>query len=541
MTRNPSLLPTHDTAELPILAGGTNRWDNRLRVGVPMRWLVIGWMGACTAADEGTPTDTGADPAVATCRAAPFDITRVRWEDCGLPVGAECASVRVPLDPCDPDDDARIRIDVKRLATGAPTQLWFLDGGPGGSGLASFDAWVGASAGIDADVYTLDHRGVGGADHLSCPDQEAAGSPGGTQITADEQAACLASLEEEWGGGLEHFTTTNAAHDVASLVEHLRGTQKVVIYGVSYGTYLAHRYLQHFGDQPDAVVLDSAVSPSFSFLDWDVNHERKGEQVMERCAEDATCAARLGRDPWALAQGLRARLASGHCPDLGITDPHRLLAGLLYRSWTASLVPPLVYRLDRCEPRDIDAWRQLATVVSGPVVSLDGFSRVLNRHVAVSELIGEPDLDSLDALADVATTCAMCSGGGYVFAVSAESWPPYPAEPDVMGQLADYDGPLLVLQGGLDPATTTEDGQVLAEHFLARRQTYVEMDHTGHAALGSSPTVDGDDCGLALFRAFVAGPRRALDTTCQSRLAPLRFPADPALSEVYLGTLDAWD
>ena len=87
-----------------------------------------------------------------------------------------------------------IEVAVKRKLGKIPhkRQLWFLDGGPGDSGRESLAALAQFFAGIDdLDLYTFDHRGVGGTQRLDCPQQQRLGSEGGREIVTTEWGDCM--------------------------------------------------------------------------------------------------------------------------------------------------------------------------------------------------------------------------------------------------------------------------------------------------------------------------------------------------------------
>jgi pimeloyl-ACP methyl ester carboxylesterase len=179
------------------------------------------------------------------------------WGDCPLhfdePNGprAECATFRVPLkwnaDGTKSQDDRTIAIFAQRFrgkGKGKHKQLWMLQGGPGAPGsFFSHDMEHLAALDEDVDFYTLDHRGMGRSERIGCP-QEDLSSEGGFTITDGERAACDAAVEKKWGHDLGAFSTTFAARDLHRLIERTRAPQqKVYVYGVSYGTHFAHRYL----------------------------------------------------------------------------------------------------------------------------------------------------------------------------------------------------------------------------------------------------------------------------------------------------------
>lgn len=143
----------------------------------------------------------------------------------------------------------------------------------------------------DVDFYMPDHRGTGKSTRLGCAVQEASDSEGGIAITDAEWPACLADVKAREGGRLPFFNVTNAANDLGVMIARTKPEgQPVFVYGVSYGTYWAHRYLQLYPNQANGVVFDSIFPQGGSLArqDADANEAAK---LFLRCAERTRSAA----------------------------------------------------------------------------------------------------------------------------------------------------------------------------------------------------------------------------------------------------------
>lgn len=200
-------------------------------------------------------------------------------------LNVQCAHVPLPISPTMPT--IKINIFVKRIvADAAGKQVWMLDGGPG---IASDDmedliAATYLQANGTVDVYTVDHRGTGRSSRLACeaPQAETRGSDEGITISMKEYPACVSNMKTVWGDKSNYFSVTEAARDVLQLIQWSKGTQQVLVYGVSYGTYLAGRMMQLNTDEAliSAVVLDGIVAqagPNRLVFDlWDVKMNQVG-------------------------------------------------------------------------------------------------------------------------------------------------------------------------------------------------------------------------------------------------------------------------
>ena len=470
----------------------------------------------------------------------------IEWEPCSLVPGAndglaECASVEMPLFHDDPEGPT-ISIAVKRLRAQNTSrgQFWFIDGGPGDSGIANFAAPAAfAQVFDDLDIYTLDHRGVGGSERLSCPDQEAENSELGREISENEWNDCIAHLLQQYGDNLNAFTTTESARDLGQLIEATRQPgQKVWVWGVSYGTFLVNRYLQLFSDQADGIIMDSLQPADWSFSEFDAGLDQIGRLLLTRCGEDPRCSSFLGSDPEATAEALLEKLKNGHCSELGVTpELLRILLGsmLVIGSPWREYIPAVIHRLNRCAEADQLAIIHLFDALSGE----DGLasepashSQVLQFHVAISELWREdaPSAEELEAALDstIMTTAVSVS-----FARLIDKWPTYdPASYD--DTFANYDGPMLMLQSGLDFAMPVERLQEMRQVFSGPNQTFAFFPNAQHGV------INNNDCAGSLYVSFLFDPEAPLDLSCIDQAPPLNFDGDPEITKFLFGTTDIW-
>jgi pimeloyl-ACP methyl ester carboxylesterase len=507
--------------------------------------LLLG-LAACHAApDSDTDTDTVVDDPVA-------------WQACPLYVDqpdgpqAECATIDVPLRWSDPDGPT-IGIFVQRLrGTGdVRGQLWLLEGGPGGSG-ADFDSAMADLATLDPglDLYAVDHRGVGRSARLSCPEQEAEGSEWGLSLSPGELDACSAALQAEWGDDLAEFTTTAAAHDLSRLIDvAAEPGEDVFVYGVSYGTYWAHRYLQVAPDQATAVVLDSIAPPGEDFAHYDADFDAVAQDYLELCAADELCASKLGPDPWDAVGTLLAELdAGGHCTQVtrpwGIDGPTArvVMASLLVGTQTRPYLPAFVYRLHRCDAGDVTALDHMLDVFFGSATTtyydtLD--SDALFYEVSRSELW--PSGASVDEVDAVEAGLRVTTGLSPSVAAGA-SWPTYP--PDAyMGEWAETDTPLLMLNGDLDPQTPIWVGGEAADHLTGPHQYFYTVPRSAHCTIYATPYEPGADrtCSMQIMLAFLQDPTVPPDTACLDAIPLETFTGVPATNAYVLGTSDLWE
>ena len=260
--------------------------------------------------------------------------------------------------------DDTIGFFVKRVhALQQPSkgEIWLLNGGPGGGG-AQMECLIEDLMSLTGGVYDIvipDHRGVGRSTQLNCGNS--------TFATPD----CMTRAVEMYGADfLQGFSVTNAAKDINFVVKSAESTTTTrapgylhMMYGNSYGTYLAQRYMQLFPDGMDAVVLDGVCAMDLTkFVYYDQSTSAAGEAVMGLCAQDKTCLSQLGPVPtYASIEVQQSILANSlECLDKLDSSTHLSTTFLRnkVRGWLMSwddriLIGPLYKRLLRCNAQDV--------------------------------------------------------------------------------------------------------------------------------------------------------------------------------------------
>lgn len=516
---------------------------------------------ACSSSNDDpapAPSPPVVPPTGAAGDAGPGPVSSaVTWTPCNLhsegdePM-AECATVKTPLDAKRPDGPT-IDVFVKRFKPAGGKSLramWMIQGGPGGSGYVfeNMSEQI-ATKFPDVDFYMPDHRGTGRSTRLACAAQEALTSEGGLAITEGEWPACLADVKAREGERLPHFNTTNAANDLGVLIERTKQPgQPVFVYGVSYGTFWAHRYLQLFPEQANGVVFDSYVPPVSSLARQDADANEAGKDFFAVCARDALCGAKLGADPWAKAEALVAKLKAGHCPDIAVPDLpthvlfRRAFGQLLMDHALRVYIPAVVYRADRCEPRDVAALKVLVQNLTQeqPVSEfMKQWGWILSDNITMSELweTPSPTAAELSAIREAAVVSRDVTSE---MELQIGKWPTYPHD-EHYGAWPTTDVPVLFLQGGLDPATLLRKALVAKEHFAKPHQTWVEIPTATHSVITSSTTTEKRSCGTRIMMSFFDNPEATPDTSCLATVAPPDFKGQAAISQALFGTADAWE
>lgn len=490
-----------------------------------------------TAVPDGGATDAGPPDA------GPPPLV---WESCPDRFRDQCATIAVPLNHDAPDGET---IDVLISRRGSGTrQLWLLQGGPGASAESFFNMHDFLSnLDPELEVYTLEHRGVGESTRLGCS-AEASASPDGFQIAESEWRACQAEVVAEWGDRLDFFDTTQAAHDLALVIERTRRPEvPVFIYGGSYGTYWANRFGVLHPASADGVILDAPVQPD-GFLDgWDLAFEPIGRQVFgELCSGAPRCAEHLGDDPLAFFDRVAADLAAGQCGSLGVDlDTWQLVFGIFLMDYNLrNWLPALIYRLDRCSSADQAAIATLFMNLfgGGGPGGLPRTSRILQVHIVLSELWPTAHVDDAEIVTAREEAMFFQDALRPMYALQ-DGWPRYTPGPRVR-EYMPASIPVLTLAGALDPAAPpARVGYGYREHLIGPHQTFVEIPYGAHTVLTSAGSVgEGEpSCPVQLVRAFIADPESELPVSCAPRVLHPSFDAPRELLARYWGTEDLYD
>ncbi|GAB4529290.1 MAG: alpha/beta fold hydrolase [Amphiplicatus sp.] len=254
--------------------------------------------------------------AVAAETTAPVEERFIFEANSGETVEAWRGSLGVPENRSDPDS-RKIRIHYVRFpATGDKKgpPIVYLAGGPGGSGIGAakwrrFPLFMAMRE--FGDVIALDQRGTGAsADAPVCrsshfvPADRPVGEEEFVRLHRSAAAECAAFWKAN-GVDIHGYTTRESVADLDALRRHL-GAEKIVLWGISYGSHLAFAALKDMGDRIDRVVISSAEG-----LDQTVKLPARTDAYFDRLQAALNAdpaAARLMPDIKAMIRSVHARL-----------------------------------------------------------------------------------------------------------------------------------------------------------------------------------------------------------------------------------------
>jgi pimeloyl-ACP methyl ester carboxylesterase len=153
----------------------------------------------------------------------------------------------------------------RSMVTNPGAPLFFLAGGPGASGVASAGQPFFQDLREVGDVVLVDQRGTPGSEpSLICPERwtvptDRAGTWDDHLTSLRRFAASCARYWEAQGVDLTGYNTSESADDVAELATAL-GADRIVLYGVSYGTHLGLDIMRRHPRLVERAVLSGVLA-----------------------------------------------------------------------------------------------------------------------------------------------------------------------------------------------------------------------------------------------------------------------------------------
>ena len=438
-----------------------------------------------------------------------------------------CGHVEVPENP---DAAGGRRITIRFAVQPAvardkmPDPLFVFAGGPGQSAMRVAGSLQPLLAPLNArrDIVFIDQRGTGRSNPLACrPPGHAA--PLAESLDSEAQIAqlldCLRRLRR--ASDLAQYATWIAVRDVEAVRAAL-GYARINLWGASYGTRAALEYLRQFPDRVRAAVLDGMAPASMQLpASFAVDGEQALAGLIAGCDASADCRARypglaasIERLLREADQGVHVRVPhplSGELQD-GRFDRATLANLLRAPLYAPTLAAVLPYALAQAAAGEYAPLVALSTAVSGSVA--EDFAEGMHFAVICAE-----DMPRVDAAAAAAAAATRFGNG--VLDMYRRVCREVPVRPPAAGfyETPPATAPVLLLSGGVDPATPPRHAQAVAEALPNSR-------HLVAPALGHGVSMQG--CAPELVRRFIRQANfDAIDGGCLEKLPAPRFFQPP--------------
>jgi pimeloyl-ACP methyl ester carboxylesterase len=453
--------------------------------------------------------------------ALPASAAAAELHPCANIDGAQCGSIRVPLDRLDPSSNARLRIgfelyphtEANRPSLGT---LVFMEGGPGYSTTASRDWYLDLARNLTArrDVLLVDARGTGRSGALDCPALQSY-----TGDYLDNARRCAQQL----GGTATLYGSGNAAEDLVAVLDEL-AIQRIDLYGDSYGSFNAQTFAVRHPERVRSLTLDGAY-PIAGLDPWYPDTTRALARAFRlTCGRSAaSCPVAQNNADNAIASFagvLAAHPVSGTAPDAdGVQHEVEGTVDSLISTASAADSQTVVYRELLATKAALNAGdaAPLLRLIAETTYWGDGgpvreYSEAHYLAVACHDYpwaydLRQPTAVRLQQLA--AARVALPQNLFYPFprddwATSSwmsydlcVTWPaPLHDDPPLPAGRAYPSVPTLVLNGDLDQRTSSEGARRVAAAFPA--STFVEVANLGHVTALN----DFDGCTEQLVRGF---------------------------------------
>jgi pimeloyl-ACP methyl ester carboxylesterase len=409
--------------------------------------------------------------------------------------------------------DVNIGIVPARLRSKDADPIVVFAGGPG-QGAVALAAQVMplfAKLNDSRDVVFVDQRGTGSSNPLDCEDEGEQPLQTLFEDALPEKlvARCLASLDAD----PTQYVTTIAVEDLDEVLEHL-GYAKVNLWGGSYGTRAALEYLRRHGARVRSVVLDGVAPPDMKLpLSFVTDGDAAFARMVAACESESLCR-KTYPDLRESIDRLRLELAR-HPRRVAIQDPRSgeretiqvnenvLLSGLFRPLYVAELASLLPFGISSAASGDFNPL--LAQNLEFAADVSENLS--IGMHLSV---ICAEDIPRI-APGDLAALSRTFFGGALVndFVRACRIWPRGKVPADFYEPVRS-DVPVLILSGGIDPATPPRHGEQVAKTLSNAR-------HLVAPQLGHGVSLHG--CAPRLIETFVRGASAAgLDGKCLERI-----------------------
>lgn len=237
-----------------------------------------------------------------------------------------------------------------------------------------------------ANVYTLDYRGTGRSTLLDCVAAQAltTGSPSSRDVDPTEIAAYAKALEIEYND-LAVFSITSTATDLATLISKYTNGASTIVYGASYGSTLATRLMHMNPPEVAGYVLDGIASVpgapagKFEYLStYETDFGEVGDHFLNLCALDSACSTHFSKkslsdtledllvqfdkDPSSTCAALVSNKTSSWSSVKASFQLRETLGTMLNSEVERTMIPPVVYRLNRCLSEDVEVMSNFTTL-----------------------------------------------------------------------------------------------------------------------------------------------------------------------------------
>lgn len=413
---------------------------------------------------------------------------------------ARCGTVSVPENRRDPGGRL-IALNVivlpAEMGRDRLPPLFDIDGGPGLPATKNAEFYASNGVSKDRDVILLDQRGTGLSNPLTCPELGSV-PPTEPMLPGPAVRRCRDTLSSK--ADLTAYGTTDAVADLEAVRTAL-GYGKIDLFGLSYGTTVALRYMHRYPDTVRSAVLMGVAPPDAMPPRY---HASAGAEALrlliEDCARDTDCNRRFPN----LAGTLdKARI--GIARKQGALAAELFMERLrtrMYAPASRAALPLAIERAAAGDPQGVYGGSDGA----GPPVA-DGMFLV----ITCSESLAKMDVEAAAAVARATPF------GDYRLRRQGEAcqgWPVARTNADHLALPVSSSASVLVVSGAMDPVTPPAWGETVSRSL--RNARHVVLPGGGHIPDGLSGL---ETCLDPIMIAFLDhGDLDKLDVSCVAQM-----------------------
>jgi pimeloyl-ACP methyl ester carboxylesterase len=453
----------------------------------------------------------------------------------GLRHSVQCGVLQRALDPARPDGP---KIDIHYVVAPAmarrklPDPVFLLAGGPGQSAIKLAPAMLALFSRLNnrRDIVFVDQRGTGKSAPLECadPQRESLAEQADPDRPFKRLMQCKAALLKlpyiKVPGDLGFFTTPLAMQDLDAVRQAL-GAERINLVGASYGTRAALDYARQFPQAVRRSVIDGVAPPDMVLpASFSTDGQAAFDKLLIDCERESACSKAFPtlRVDWSALLASLPRAVSAAHPLTGRPERFTLTREMVLAAVRGPLYAPA---FAAALPAAISAAAQgrfEALVGMGSLMSSrKGAQLAVGMHFSV---VCAEDLPLLGKATDAPGTDFGVDQATLYRRACAE-WP-RGAVPSAFYGVTASASPVLLLSGGLDPATPPRHGERVAK-LLGANALHVVVPNAGHGVMSLGCMRD------VIYRFVDAADAKdalAVDATCVKSIPrpPAFVPVDVA-------------
>ena len=453
----------------------------------------------------------------------------------GLRNSVKCGVLQRALDPTRPDGP---KIDIHYVVAPAmarrklPDPVFLLAGGPGQSAITLAPNMLALFARLNnrRDIVFVDQRGTGRSAPLECGDpqreslaDQAAPDRPFTRLT-ECKAALLKRPYIKAPGDLGFFTTPLAMQDLDAVRQAL-GAERINLVGASYGTRAALEYARQFPQGLRRSVIDGVAPPDMVLpASFSTDGQAALDKLLADCEREPACVKAFPalRADWSALLASLPRAVSATHPLTGLPERFTLTRAVVLAAVRSPLYAPafaaaLPAAISAAAQGRFEALLGMGSLMS----SRKGAQLAVGMHFSV---VCAEDLPLLDKAID-APGADFGVDQAALYRRACADWP-RGAMPVAFYGVKASTSPVLLLSGGLDPATPPRHGERVAK-LLGANALHVVVPNAGHGVMSLGCMRD------VIYRFIDAAQDKdalAVDATCVKSIQrpPAFVPVDVA-------------